>query len=333
MSWYSDAEIGDTVVVSTRARYARNVEDYPFDVSDSSVMSNELTERVCNAMPIKCSVIKMADISSIDSQALLEQHMISPDFMKQKNGVLLFNEEKGIYLMTPEEDHLRLQVIAKGYCPESVLRSADEILGNLSDKLKFSFDVRLGFLTRCPTNLGHGLRLSVMLFLPALTANGEISRLGESLSALGFNLRGMYGEGSRAIGCLYQVSNRSSLGATKKEILDAFISVVDKIRNEEEKARMRIDMADCADCAGRAYGILKYAGKLTYDEFLCHYASLRLGYSLSLDLPADCNVSLLDSLVMELAPAMITKKYNCKNSTHRDVSRAKEIKIKLKGDL
>ena len=332
MIWYNDKSAADSVVISTRARYARNLEDYPFDLSDSSVVCAELTDRIYQAMPDGFLATSMENISQTERRALLEQHIISPDFIDSKHGILLSNEEKGIYLMTPEEDHIRLQVIAKGYCPDKVLEQANEVLLSLSAKLKFSFDTRLGYLTRCPTNLGKGLRLSVMVFLPALTLGGDIARLAESLSGLGFNLRGMYGEGSGSKGCLYQISNRSSMGISQDELISSFASVVERIKTAEEHARARFDQDECTDIAGRAYGILAFAGKLSYDEFLKHYASLRLGYALALDLPENCNIALLDSLTIELAPGMITKKYECQNSLQRDSARARELKYKLKGD-
>ncbi len=332
MTWYNDLT-WDSVVISTRARIARNVEDYPFDLTASDAVRNELTERVKSALTDAYAVADMKNVSPADRRALLDGHFISPDFMQNANGLLLSNEEQGVYIMTPEEDHIRLQVLGKGYCSEKVLETANSVLDLLSDKLKFSFDAHLGYLTRCPTNLGHGLRLSVMAFLPGLSANSDIARLADSLSGLGFNLRGMYGEGTRSGGCLYQISNRSSLGVSISDILSSFSSVVRRITEAEERARAMLAREEIADQAGRAYGILAYAGKLSYDEFLNHYASLRLGYALSVqDLTDRCHPGVLDSLLVTLAPGMITNAYHTENSSERDRARAKELKKKLRGD-
>lgn len=321
-----------SVVVSTRVRYARNIEDYPFDLSGSRVMRDELVLRIKEALGTAFQEEDMQTLSPNKRLCLCEQHRISPEFMKSAVGTLFSKEKEGIYLMALEEDHIRLQVIDKGYCPAALLQKADDVIANLENKLRFSFDDKLGYLTRCPTNLGHGLRFSVMVFLPGLTSHAEIAGLQQNLFDLGFNLRGMYGEGSKSGGCLYQISNRGSLGMTKEALLCEFDALISRVISAEMMARQRFDRDILLDSAGRAYGILAYACKMTYEEFLGHYANLRTGYAFDLDLPKYCNMELLDELLILLSPGMIHESFSCKNSEQRDLERAKLLKMKVRGD-
>ncbi|MBE6638449.1 MAG: hypothetical protein E7616_03200 [Ruminococcaceae bacterium] len=322
-----------SVILTTRVRYARNIEDYPFDLSSSQAMRSELLEKVRIALGNKFLANDMSSLDANARLALCEGHKISPIFMNQAIGTLFSDEERGIYIMVPEEDHIRLQVIGDGYCPETVMERANTVLADLSDKLRFSFNSRLGYLTRCPTNLGYGLRLSVMAFLPGLTTVGDIARLSDSLGGLGFNLRGMYGEGTSSEGFLYQISNRYSLGSTENEILLRFVETIGRVIEAELKARAHIDRDLILDTAGRAYGIMAYAGRISYDEFLKHYASLRLGYALQLSLPESCNIHTLDALLTYLAPGQITCRYHCKNAEDRDRARADRLRREMKGEL
>ena len=320
------------VVVSTRVRYARNIEDYPFDLSASQVMRDELILRIKGALGDTFQEDDMQTLSPNKRLCLCEQHRISPEFMKNAVGALFSKENEGIYLMALEEDHIRLQVIDNGYCPAALLQKADRLLADLETKLRFSFDEKLGYLTRCPTNLGHGLRFSVMVFLPGLTSSAEIAALQQNLFDLGFNLRGMYGEGSQSNAFLYQISNRSSLGMTKEALLSEFDALISRVISAEIAARQRFQRDILSDSAGRAYGILAYAGKMSYEEFLGHYANLRTGYALGLDLPKTCNIELLDELLILLSPGMISEAFACKNSSQRDWERAKLVKMKVRGD-
>ena len=325
MAWYDEITNDCDVVLSTRVRYARNLEDYPFDLCDASKVSDEMIERVINACQCNMNELRMSHLTPNARLALCEQHYISPSFMDQTNGVLIYQEDKGIYLMTPEEDHIRLQVLGAGYCPEILLERADNVLKDLEDTLRFSYDKKLGYLTRCPTNLGLALRISVMVFLPGLVFENGIARLHESLSSVGYNLRGMYGEGSKSIGALFQISNRYSLGYTKRDIITGFSDMIEKVIAAEKLARSKLNLENLADRSGRAYGILSYAKKMSYDEFLSHYSNLRLGYAMKLQLPRECSLSKLDSLLIKCAPGMITGEYQCVGSNERDLCRAKYL--------
>lgn len=330
MKWYEEGNVERDVILSTRARFARNIPDYPFDLSGMPKVKQELVERVKNACDGALQPLETAKLTDVERLSLCEEHVISPAFMDRADGVLLSDHENGIYLMTPEEDHIRLQVIKGGFVPKDALTLADAVVSSLDEKLKFSFDEKLGYLTHCPTNLGTALRLSVMAFLPGIVMQKRVSALGESLLEMGFHLRGMYGEGTKSDGCLFQISNRYSLGMNKDEILQSFVSVLQRVMEAERKAREQIDREALADAAGRSYGTLRYCQRISYDEFLTHYTNLRLAACVLSQLPFIPDTLTLDGLLVGTAPGMLTKAYACRGSKERDPARAKQIQSVLR---
>ena len=328
--WYEDGNSHRDVILSTRARFARNIEDYPFDLSEMPKVKKELVQRVQTACSGVLQSVEMGKLSQSERLALCEEHIISPAFMDDGGGVLLCDREKGIFMMTPEEDHIRLQVMHGGFMPKEVLETASSFLASFDTQLKFSYDEKWGYLTHCPTNLGTALRWSVMAFLPGIVVEKRLPALTDSLAGLGFHVRGMYGEGSKSDACLFQISNRYSLGATKEEILSSFVSVLQRVMELERKCRSALNKDTLSDTAGRAYGVLRYCYKLSYDEFLTHYANLRLAVSVSVPLPFVLDLITLDRLLVECAPGSVTKQYNCVGSADRDRARAKHIQSVLK---
>ncbi len=327
--WYQDGNNERDVILSTRARLARNIEDYPFTLLAMPKVKDELVHRVQTAVEGVLLPIEMEKLSQVERLALCEEHVISPAFMDDGNGVLLFDREKGIFLMTPEEDHIRLQVVRGGFVPKEVLQTAFDFVFSLEDKLKFSYDEKWGYLTHCPTNVGTALRLSAMAFLPGIVREKRMSALSESLGKLGFHVRGMYGEGTKADACLFQISNRYSLGMTKEEVLSSFVSVLKRVIELERTCRSILDNERLRDSSGRAYGVLRYCHAISYDEFLAHYANLRLAVSNCDVLPFTLDLITLDGLFVGCAPGMLTKQQNCVGSKERDRARAKYIQSVL----
>lgn len=330
MMWYEDGNNERDVVLSTRARLARNIEDYPFDLTGQPKVCKELVDRIKDALTDELQTIDMQTLSWMQRLALCEEHAISPEFMEQDGGMLLFDREKGIFLMTPEEDHIRLQVMNGAFAPREVLERAWSFISCLNEKIKFSYDKQWGYLTHCPTNLGNALRLSVMAFLPGIVMKKRVTALSESLSKLGFHVRGMYGEGSKSNAYLFQISNRYSLGMTKDEILSSFVATIESVMELERKCRNGLDIEAFSDTAGRAYGMLRYCRKITYDEFLTHYANLRLAISTRMPLPFALDLITLDQLFVGCAPGVLTTRYSCIGSSDRDLARAKYIQSVLK---
>ena len=286
MAWYQVKGNEADTVFSSRIRLARNLEGYPFGNHLSADKAREVIAKVGEALGSEFYSTDVEGLSQLSVQALIEQHFISRDFAKEKGPRTLFrNDNKSISVMTPEEDHIRLQCILPGLALRDAYRFACETDDRLDAALSLAFDERLGYLTHCPTNLGTGLRASVMLFLPALTEQGEIASLAHQLSKIGLTMRGLYGEGSKSYGCLYQVSNQVTLGPNEEEILhkleEAVQSIIERERSlraapEGEAAERR------ADRIHRAEGTARYATLLSSEEFFHLFADLKLGVSLGM---------------------------------------------------
>ena len=214
----------------------------------------------------------------------MERHLISPELASKggARGVVL-SEDESVSIMVNEEDHLRIQVMGSGLCLRQCLRSADRLDDLLDGHFTYAWNERLGYLTHCPTNLGTGLRASVMLHLPAHDATGETKTLLASLSKMGFTLRGMYGEGSAAPGSIYQISNQVTLGTTEDETLERLVKIVQTTIDRERALRgllSRNTPGALEDAAWRAYGILSYARSISSGEAMKLLSDLRIGVSL-----------------------------------------------------
>ena len=222
MAWYNEKGVNDGIVLATRVRLARNLADYPFSGRLTSAGASEIIEKVRSALPEYGSV-SFSSLSQAEAHSYVERHYVSPAFTDRRlPRTLLTGEGERVQIMVCEEDHLRIQSFVPGFDPQSAFESdckADELL---CTKLKIAFDGELGYLTQCPTNLGNAMRVSAMMFLPALSLGGRIEGLAPGLNKLGMTVRGMYGEGSRADGYVYQISNSGSLGMSESDIIKKF---------------------------------------------------------------------------------------------------------------
>ena len=233
--------------------------------------------------------------------------------------------------MINEEDHVRIQCITAGLNLEEVYKQSDKVDDMLEKNLDYAFDEKLGYLTACPTNLGTGLRASVMLHLPAISLNNEMNGLLNAVSQVGMTVRGLYGEGSKALGNIYQISNQVTLGRSEEEIISNLRVLVNQIINEERVARdklMRGSKYELEDRMYRSLGILKSAILLSTNECLKLLSYVRLGVEMGII--KDVNKGLLNSILVEMQPANIQNKCNkALSSTERDINRAKFIREKL----
>ena len=332
-------KISDGTVVSTRVRLARNLEGYPFPSHLSGEKQAKEIIRLVSSALCRLDEFKlyyMVNISEEQSVCLMENHLISPKLIKNKRySAALINREESVSIMINEEDHLREQCIVKGLDLNLAYDTMCEIDSRIASSMQFAFDEQLGFLTACPTNLGTGLRASVMLFLPALTINNVMPRVIRSISRLGLTVRGVYGEGSDAEGYMYQISNEVTLGVTEEEILSQVKEVVEKICQLEEAERRNLKSGPLAleiqDECLRAYGILTNCAKISTREFVQLSAKVKLGACLEyINIP---DVSIIDDLVVELSPSNITEAAGRQlTPLERDVYRAqrcaKALKIK-----
>ena len=215
-NWYLQSGNESDVVVSTRVRLARNIAGMPFvnrfKKEDSTIILNKIKE-ITENLGYGLKYIELKDIDDLTKLSLIEKHLISPNFGTSKNkiGAILINEEENICIMVNEEDHLRIQVLNSGFAPEETLNLALEIDKKLEKLVNYAFSEKYGFLTACPTNVGTGLRMSVMVHLPGLTLTGNSRKVLEAVSNLGMNIRGVYGEESSVQGNIYQISNKQSV--------------------------------------------------------------------------------------------------------------------------
>src|SRR5438477_127932 len=281
--WLSGNGPQQDIVISSRVRLARNVASYPFMSKANRLQRTEL-HRLCREHLIHLAAgrsvfyVDMEKTDEVDRQLLVERHLISKQHAagEGSRGVSVSNDE-AVSVMVNEEDHLRLQVLRSGLQLKEAWAEADRLDDALQENIDFAFSQRFGFLTACPTNLGTGLRVSVMLHLPALKLTGDIEKVFRAAKDMHLAVRGLYGEGTEAIGDFYQISNQTTLGRAESEILHEFNDVIiPRIIMAEVAARQVLESERplaLDDKIGRAIGVLKYARLLSSEEtlfFLSH---------------------------------------------------------------
>lgn len=325
------------IVVSTRIRLARNLEGFAFPSHLKDEKQAKEIIRLVSSGFSRLDEFRLYYMDTIPDEkavCLMENHLISPKLIKNKKyAAALINREDNVSVMINEEDHLREQCIVKGLDLNLAYETMSEIDSKIAETMKFAYDEQFGFLTACPTNLGTGLRASVMLFLPALTVNGFIPKVIRSISRLGLTVRGVYGEGSDAEGYMYQVSNEVTLGVSEEEILSQVDDVVKKLCELEQAERQNLakgpSALDLRDECMRAFGILTNCAKLTTGELVKLTAKVKLGACLGYIKISD--VSEIDSLVVKLRPSNINAMAEKQlTPLERDVYRAKYCAKSLK---
>ncbi len=328
-----------STVISTRVRLARNLKDYPFPLKLSEQGREKVIELVKKAITESNSAIandfsfiKISDLDPRQSVSLVEKRLVSPEFISETKGrALLLSKDESISIMLNEEDHIRLQVIKKGLSLEETYDEADRLDTLLDENLSFAFDEKLGYLTQCPTNLGTGMRASVMLHLPALEKSRAISRIAGNLSKLGLTIRGAHGEGTEPQGALYQLSNQVTLGISEKAAIENLKSITEQLVAQEEQARERLcSSVEVQDTISRSLGILKYAKVITHEEALKLLSNIRLG--IEAGQIAEFDSAVIDKLMLDVEPATLSVTLGKSLSPHdRDIERAKLIKKALGG--
>jgi len=318
------------IVVSTRVRLARNLEGFPFP---SHIKDEKQAKEIIRLVSSGLSRLDefrlqyMDEISDEQAVCLMENHLISPKLIKNKRySAALINREESVSIMINEEDHLREQSIVRGLDLKLAYDTMSEIDNHIASSMKFAYDEQFGFLTACPTNLGTGLRASVMQFLPALTMNGLMPKLIRSINRLGLTVRGMYGEGSDAEGFLYQISNEVTLGVTEDEILNQVGEVVKKVCALEQTERKNLKNGSRAleieDECRRAYGIITNCAKISTNEFVKLASKVKLGACLGyIDLT---DISEIDNIIVKMRPTNINAAADRPlTPLERDIYRAK----------
>lgn len=320
-------------VITSRIRLARNLKGCPFFVQDSA-KANDIVKKVNRAL-VKCDTFNLYYMSKVDPlilESMKEQYLISQNLLEnRRSGAVLINSSQDLSIMINEEDVIREQCFMRGLCLTEAYRRLDKIDDALSKYLDIAFDKKYGYLTACPSNMGTGLRASVLMFLPALSKSGKIGELAEEVSKLGLTVRGAFGEGSEAEGFMYQISNEVTLGVTEQEIIklveDTVIQICVAERDEAEKIFGKKELTTM-DRAKKSFGILTNAVLLSYGEFLEHIAYVKIGSMMGL-LPIK-NSNELDDLIVSVRPAVLSLKYGKKLSmVDRDLFRAEVVGQKL----
>ena len=329
--WYLGEGEQSDVVLSTRIRLARNLAEYPFPARLDTKSRIAVNEIVRDAVPAAAGLkyIEMKTLTQAQIVSLAERHLISPEFASSTDGrALLLSDSEEISVMLEEEDHIRLQVMKPGLSLAEAYAEADRLDSAINEHVKFACDERLGYLTECPTNLGTGMRASVMLHLPALTALGRMNTLASTVSKLGLTIRGAYGEGSASMGDLYQLSNQVTLGITEKGAIENLKTIVLQLASQERAARAELlKNVETEDMIYRAYGVLKSARLLGTKEFMQLASRVRMGAVGGL---LGIDPKLLNELMVSMQPASLNAQAGkILDARERDILRAKTVRERL----
>ena len=339
--WYEKVGDCSDVVCSTRVRLARNLRSYPFPAHASGKQKEEIAAKIREALLSGNSILAdtfsylpLENLTEEEAVSLVERHIVSPEFISDRRGkAILISADESVSIMINEEDHLRIQILREGLSLKGAAEMADRIDTLLGESLDFAFDSEFGFLTQCPTNLGTGMRASVMLHLPALIENGAMSRISNNLSKLGLTLRGTYGEGTQVVGGLYQLSNQITLGLSETEAVANLNAIASQLIEEERRARKEMSASIVLqDKIDRAAGVMKSAKLLSANELMELLSYLRFG--LSTGILHGVREEELNTLSVRVQPAtLMAREGRSMDQNERDILRAtltREICAKIK---
>ena len=338
MIWYK--ENNNDIIISTRIRLARNLSKYPFPNALNPEQAKEASELIEKSISNSNSTLAknfktyhIKDITEVEKQVLAEKHLISPELLNKKDASVMVSKDESMSIMLMEEDHIRLQVILGGFELEKAYDLASKVDDVIDENAKYAFDDEFGYLTSCPTNTGTGLRASIMMHLPALTLTDNMSRIISSAGSLGIAVRGLYGEGSKAYGCLYQISNQVTLGLSENEIIEKVKNIVNQISDREREAREKLMQNNkdfLEDKLWRAYGTLKYARSISSQEAKALISDCLMGKNMGIINDIDEN---LIELMILCEPASVESRAQKRMTPEqRDKERASIIRKALKGN-
>lgn len=333
MNWYLENGKDSDIVISSRIRLARNLKEFNFKRKMKKEDKQKLLEKIKFVTPSLGYGLKflyLKDMDDITKMTLVEKHVISPEMVlmsQEEDGALLINNEENICIMINEEDHIRLQVFTSGLNLQNTLNLSIEIDEKLDELLDFSFSNEYGFLTACPTNVGTGLRASVMLHLPALKMTGNLEKILKIVNSFGMTIRGAYGEESKVRGDIYQISNNQTLGMSEKEIVTNLENITKRVIEQERLARKYLakNTDELEDKVYRSYGILTNARKLTSEECDNLLSDIKLGTDLGII--TELNDSKVKELMLYTKPASMQKYLGKQlDANERDAKRREIIK-------
>lgn len=339
-SWMKNEGPHSDIVLSSRIRLARNLENHQFPTVFSGDEAMKVVHEVGEALkrfpgmnenPLE--LLLMNELQPLQKRVLVEKHLISPLLAEGTNyGAVFLSENEDISIMVNEEDHIRIQCLASGLQLKETLVKANQIDDLIEEKVPYAFDEKIGYLTSCPTNVGTGLRASVMVHLPALVMTQQMNQIIPAINQLGLVVRGIYGEGSQSMGNLFQISNQLTLGKSEEEIVNDLISVVSQIIDQERSARealVKTNHIQLEDRIFRSYGVLANSRIIESKEAAQCLSDVRLGIDLGYINTISKNV--LNELLILTQPGFLQQYAGASlRPEERDVRRATLIREKLR---
>ena len=333
--WLRGEGAESDIVISSRIRLARNLTGFPFITRATEADRTAIKDTVRKALSKlfkSCYFVDVDELDLLDRQYLQERQLISRELVEidGPRAAVIDRDEK-FCVMVNEEDHLRIHGMVSGFEPMQIWQRINEVDDKLESRLDYAFDETHGYLTACPTNVGTGLRVSVMVHLPALVATKEIDKVFRALQKVNLAVRGLYGEGSQSFGDFYQISNQATLGHTEEEIIEKVSGIIPQIIGYERHARdflMKEQLDTLQDRCSRAVGLLKTARTIGSVEAMHHLSSMRLG--INLGILDDTDIATVNNLLLHVQPAHL-QKLNAKTlpQGERDVVRAQYIRKAL----
>ncbi|PLR77928.1 protein arginine kinase [Bacillus sp. V3-13] len=339
-SWMSAEGPDSDIVLSSRVRLARNLNEFTFPTLYSSEEATRILktieERVLTGGPgsfAKLELLKMEELQPLQKRVLMEKHLISPQLAEDSNsGACLLSENEEVSIMINEEDHIRIQCLFPAFQLKEALDMANKVDDWMEEQVDYAFDEKLGYLTSCPTNVGTGLRASVMMHLPALVLTQQINRIIPAINQLGLVVRGIYGEGSEALGNIFQISNQMTLGKSEQDIVEDLKSVVSQLISQERSARealAKTSNIQLEDRVFRSLGTLSNSRVIETKEAARCLSDVRLG----IDMGFIKNVSktILNELMILTQPGFLQQYAGGPlRPNERDIRRATLIRERLK---
>lgn len=347
--WLISTDTDSPTILSSRVRFARNLSGFPFPTKANQQELNEILAMTSLAISKDTNLarvfaetqpIVIDKITPLQAEFLVERHLISPDFVhkifKKKTSkttnsfgrAVFINKDETISLMVNEEDHLRFQVLTAGLNFQQGYEQLNELDNNLESVLNFCYSPRYGYLTACPSNVGTGLRASILIQLPGLILTKEIEKVIRGIWQIGYAVRGLFGEGTETKGYFFQVSNTVTLGQSESEIIEGIEKIAQQLIDYEEKARdylLKNMKLEIEDKIFRAYAVLSSARLMTSEEALNLLATIRLGVTMAII--SDISMTTLNKIMLLLRPANLQVFYNQEMSPlERDIKRASLIR-------
>ncbi|MDP4553341.1 protein arginine kinase [Alkalihalobacillus macyae] len=337
--WMKDEGPDSDIVMSSRVRFARNLKNYVFPILSDREQNLEVIKEVrseFNDVPDahigELELLEMEDLKPIEKRVLVEKHLISRNLIEQsKNGAVLLSENETVSIMVNEEDHFRIQCLVAGFELKKAFNLANSLDDWIESKVDYAFDERRGYLTSCPTNVGTGMRASVMLHLPALVLTQQLNHIIPAINQLGLVVRGSYGEGSEALGNIFQISNQITLGKTETDIIEDLQGVVMQVIEKERAARRALldnSRIELEDRVYRSLGILENSRIIQSKEAAKCLSDVRLG--IDLGLVKGLSKSILTELLILTQPGFLQQFAGASlTPTERDIKRATLIRERL----